>query len=60
MIVEAAKVDARQYAVQYELLRSQATGETGNTLPENTAGRPRGIGLALLLTEGLPGWLKTV
>jgi hypothetical protein len=56
MIVEAAKLDARQYTVQYELLRSQVIG----TAQENIADQPRGIGLALLLSEGMPGWLKSV
>jgi hypothetical protein len=60
MIVEAAKLDARQYTVEYELLRSQATGTVWNVARENTAGQPRGMGLALLLNEGMPGWLKTV
>ncbi len=60
MIVEAAKLDAQQYTVQYELLRSQAIGTVWNVARQNTAGQPRGIGLALLLSEGMPGWLKTV
>lgn len=60
MIVEAAKLDTRQYTVQYELLRSQAIGTAGNVTRQNTADQPRGIGLALLLSEGMPGWLKTV
>lgn len=60
MIVEAAKLDAQQYTVQYELLRSQAIGTVWNVARETTAGQPRGISLALLLSEGMPGWLKTV
>ncbi len=60
MIVEAAKLDARQYTVQYELLRSQVIGTVGNAARENGADQPRGMGLALLLSEGMPGWLKTV
>ena len=60
MIVEAAKLDAMQYSTQYELLRSQVTGAAGNDARENTPGQPRGIGLALLLSEGMPGWLNTV
>ncbi len=43
--------DTAEYTVQYELLRSQIIG-TGN--------QARGIGLALLLNEGMPGWLKAV
>jgi hypothetical protein len=43
--------DTTQYTVQYELLRSQVIG---------AGGQARGIGLALLLNEGMPGWLKAV
>ena len=57
MIVEATKLDVRQYTVQYELLRSQVIGSAGNAVP---AGQPRGVGLALFLSEGMPGWLRTV
>ena len=49
-----------QYTVQYERLRSQAIGPVGDVARGDTAGQPRGIGLALLLSAGLPGWLKTV
>jgi len=56
MIVEPAKLDAAQYAVQYELLRAQVIGSAGNS----SAGQARGVGLALLLSEGMPRWLKTV
>lgn len=55
MIVDAAKLDAVQFGAQYELLRSQVIGTAGDT-----AGQPRGIGLALLLSEGIPAWLRTV
>jgi hypothetical protein len=57
MIIEAAKLDVTQYTVQYELLRSQVTGSAGNAV---LAGQPRGVGLALFLSEGMPGWLRTV
>jgi hypothetical protein len=60
MIVEAAKLDAMQYSVQYELLRSQVIDTSDSVAEGSTAGRTRGIGLALLLSEGMPGWLKTV
>jgi hypothetical protein len=60
MTGEAAKLDADQYTVQYELLRCQIIGALGNEAPRTTTGQPRGIGLALLLSEGMPGWLKTV
>ena len=57
MIVEAAKLDVTQYTVQYELLRFQIIGSAGNAV---LAGQPRGVGLALFLSEGMPGWLRTV
>jgi hypothetical protein len=61
MIVEAATTDVTQYTVQYELLRSQVIDPTGISARGNKAAdQPRGVGLALLLSEGMPGWLKTV
>ena len=57
MIVEAAKLDVTQYTVQYELLRFQVIGSPGNVV---LADGPRGVGLALFLSEGMPGWLRTV
>jgi len=59
MIVEPVKLDATQYAVQYELVRAQVIGSVGN-LTRDTARQTRGVGLALLLSQGMPGWLKTV
>lgn len=59
-MAEATKPEAMQYSEQYELLRSQVIGPAGNAARGNTAGQPRGVGLALLLSEGMPGWLKTV
>lgn len=44
----------RQYTAHYEMLRAQVTG------PAPGQGQLRGIGLALLLREGVPGWLKAV
>lgn len=61
MIVETAKLDAMQYSVQYELIRSQVIGTVGSVTQGSTgAGQTRGIGLALLLSEGMPRWLKTM
>ena len=54
MIVPPAKLDPTQYTMQYELLRSQVIGTPGDP-----AGQVLGVGLALLLSEGIPGWLKT-
>jgi len=56
MIVTATKLDVAQYTVQYELLRFQVIGSAGTVVP----GQPRGVGLALFLSEGMPGWLRTV
>lgn len=55
MIVEANSFDAALFTAQYELLRSQVSGSSGVR-----PGAPRGVGLALLLRDGLPGWLKAV
>ena len=62
MIVEAATIDVTQYTVQYELLRSQVIDPTGNSARGRQSCRPSHVafGLALLLSEGMPGWLKTV
>jgi hypothetical protein len=57
MIVQATKLDSTQYTVQYELLRFQVIGSPGDVVP---AGQPRGVGFALFLSEGMPGWLRTV
>ena len=57
MIVEATKLDLTQYTVQDELLRFQVIGSPGNVV---LADQPRGVGLALFLSEGMPGWLRTV
>jgi hypothetical protein len=56
MIVEATKLDITQYTVQYEFLRFQVIGSGDVVL----AGQPRGVGFALFLSEGMPGWLRTV
>jgi hypothetical protein len=61
MIVEAVKLDVTQYTVQYELLRSQVIGLAGNAAPGDTAAdQRRGVGLALLLSKGMPGWIEIV
>lgn len=58
MSVEAEALDVTRYTVQYELLRAQVVGTTRDMARGCEAGQPRGIGLALLLREGMPGWLK--
>jgi hypothetical protein len=59
VISDAAPLDAAPYTAQYELLRSQVIGATGDAAQPNAVGQ-RGVGLALLLHEGMPGWLKAV
>ena len=60
MIGANTSLDTMQYTVQYEMLRSQVIGTEGGVAHGNTGGLGRGIGLALLLSEGMPGWLKAV
>jgi hypothetical protein len=61
VIVEAAKLDITQYTVQYELVRSQVIGSAGDVTTGETATVQRGgVGLALLLNEGMPGWVRSV
>ena len=60
MIIGPAKLDPTQYTMQYELLRSQVIGAREDVTRGSTAGQARGLGLALLLSDGIPGWLKTV
>jgi hypothetical protein len=54
VITEGEAIDSTRYTVQYELLRAQVFGTA------NDMGPRRGIGLAVLLREGMPGWLKAV
>jgi hypothetical protein len=58
MIPEAVPPDVTQFTVQYERLRSQVAGAV--TPQPNPLAQQRGVGLALLLREGMPGWLKEV
>jgi hypothetical protein len=60
MIVNTEALDVRQYAAQYELLRALFSGSSRNRAFGREARQARGIGLALLLREGMPGWLKAV
>jgi hypothetical protein len=54
VIAKAEAIDTTRYTMQYELLRAQVFGLANDTGPR------RGIGLAVLLREGMPGWLKAV
>jgi len=61
VIIEANSPDVTQYTAQYELLRSQVIGARGGDAPQpETAAQPRGVGLALILREGMPGWLNAI
>jgi hypothetical protein len=57
-ITKAEAIDVTRYTVQYELLRGQVVGVANDMTRSGDA--PRGIGLALLLREGMPGWLRAV
>ena len=61
MIIEANSPDVTQYTAQYELLRSQVIGACeGKAAQPERAAQPRGVGLALILREGMPGWLNAI
>lgn len=60
MTAPAAMLEVMQYTAQYELLRAQVVGTVSEMAPGHETRPPRGIGLALLLREGMPGWLKAV
>ena len=54
-------IEVTRYATQYELLRSQFTSAAGGATYAGCAVMPpRGAGLALLLREGLPAWMRAV
>jgi hypothetical protein len=53
-------LDVTRYAAQYELLRYQVMGAASGTDAGRAATQPRGAGLALLLREGLPAWMRAV
>ena len=60
MTLKTESLDARPYAAQYELLRTQVIGTAEALAIGREVSQARGIGLALLLREGLPGWLEAV
>jgi hypothetical protein len=60
VIIEAIPLDTTQFTAQYELLRSQVIGAAGDAPRPALAAQPRGVGLALLLREGMPGWLNAI
>lgn len=59
--MQSAALDATHYAAQYELLRAQVMGSAYPSAGGHNEAQPaRGIGLALLLREGMPGWVKAL
>ena len=58
MTPAADGVDVRRYTQEYERVRSQVNGVS----PQPLLATPpaRGIGLALLLRDGLPAWIRAV
>ena len=60
MIAQPAAPDARHYTVQYELLRAEVLGTGCDAVRPDAVGRPRLVGLAVMLREGMPGWLNAV
>jgi hypothetical protein len=60
VIIDATPLDAMQFTAQYELLRSQVVGAAGDAPQRDLGAHPCGVGLALLLREGMPGWLNAI
>src|SRR5271165_1260681 len=60
VIVDAIPLDARQFTAQYELLRSHVSGAAGDALRRDLRAPLLGVGLGLLLREGMPGWLNAI
>ena len=60
MIIDAIPLDTMQFTAQYELLRSHVIGAAGDAPQRDLGAHPRGVGLGLLLREGMPGWLNAI
>jgi hypothetical protein len=60
VIIDTIPLDAIQFTAQYELLRSHVIGAAGDAQRREFGAHPRGVGLALLLREGMPGWLNAI
>lgn len=60
MIVDAVPLETGPFTAQYELLRSHVVGAAGGGAQGETGAHPRGVGLGLLLREGMPGWLNAI
>jgi hypothetical protein len=60
VIIDAIPLDTMQFTAQYELLRSQVIAAVGDVPQRDLGAHPRGVGLGLLLREGMPGWLNAI
>lgn len=60
MIAAAAAPEARHYTLHYERLRAEVLDAGRDPVPPHAASPLRAVGLALLLREGMPGWLKAL
>jgi len=60
VIAQLAAPDASRYTAQYELLRAQVLGTGCDAVRPDAVGPPRAVGLAIMLREGMPGWLNAV
>lgn len=60
MIIAAISIDTTQFTAQYELLRSQVVAAAGDAPQTGLGAQRRGVGLGLLLRDGMPGWLNAI
>jgi hypothetical protein len=60
VIIDTTPLDALLFTAQYELLRSQVIGAAGDAPQRDLGAHPCGVGLALLLRDGMPGWLNAI
>ena len=60
MIVDAVPLETGSFTAQYELLRSHVIGAAGDGVQREPGAHSRGVGLGLLLREGMPGWLDAI
>jgi hypothetical protein len=60
VIIDVIALDTVQFTAQYELLRSQVIAAAGDAPQRDLGAHPRGVGLGLLLREGMPGWLNAI
>jgi hypothetical protein len=58
--VDAIPLDTMQFTAQYELIRSQVINAARDAPHRYLGAQPRGVGIGLLLREGMPGWLGKI